>query len=343
MSDLTGKTVKSTYKDLLQVPNNNAGVDATMRTATDGEGTASALQVSTTGVKSSGTLEVGNLPTADPSKVGQLWNVGGFIIEGASPLQYDSGTGSFGFGGAHAPDHKYKFHGDLLIEDSTATEATLTVRQDGSLAATLRLEADSPTVVWKDDAAATDESFIHLGYGSGTLSLASYNDNGTLKNILVAFGTDGEIKMFNLPTTDPLDAGQLWIENNQVKVSTGSPVSRYLYDSGWVSSWGANTLGPNERGVVVMPTTVDGYFPFQVNVWWRSSSGSTVFEQLDSQPKLENGATLSSGLEVFYDSSTRELYIDTQDVALYGEVTGGGSTSNGAWSSGTNQIRVTIT
>lgn len=260
-------------------------------------------------------------------------------------LNYDSTTGFFGIGGAHDAGYKYKFHGDILVEDGTG-EATLTVQHTGgggSDAATLRLIADNPTLVWNDDAAAADESFIHLGYSAGVLALASYTDVPALKNIIMTWGTDGEISMFNLPTTDPLTAGQLWTDNNQVKVSTGSAVSRHLYDSGWVSSWGANTLGPNERGVVVMSTTVDGYFPFQVNVWWRSSSGSTVFEQLDSQPKLENGATLSSGLEVFYDSSTRELYIDTQDVALYGEVNGGGSTSNAAWTSGTNQIRVTIT
>ena len=67
-----------------------------------------------------------------------------------------------------------------------------------------------------------------------------------------------------------------------------------------------------------------------------------MFEQLDSQPKLENGATMSSGLELYYDSSTRKLYIDTQDLALYAEVPGGGSTTNGAWDSGTNEIRVII-
>ena len=55
---LTGKQIKDSYKDLLIVDNNNAGVDGTMRTISDGEGTASALQVSETGVQINGDLSV---------------------------------------------------------------------------------------------------------------------------------------------------------------------------------------------------------------------------------------------------------------------------------------------
>ena len=55
---LTGKKIKDSYKDLLIVDNNNAGVDGTMRTISDGEGTASALQVSEAGVQVNGDLNV---------------------------------------------------------------------------------------------------------------------------------------------------------------------------------------------------------------------------------------------------------------------------------------------
>ena len=54
---LQNKQISATYKDVLQVPNSNSGVDGTIRTVMDGEGTESALQVSTAGVKSTGTLE----------------------------------------------------------------------------------------------------------------------------------------------------------------------------------------------------------------------------------------------------------------------------------------------
>lgn len=47
MSELTGKTVASTYKDLLHMGNSNSGIDATVRYIQDGEGHQSGVGVST--------------------------------------------------------------------------------------------------------------------------------------------------------------------------------------------------------------------------------------------------------------------------------------------------------
>ena len=53
MADLTGKTVKSTYKDLLKISpdSDNSGLEGAMKNVTDGEGQSSALHMSTTKVK----------------------------------------------------------------------------------------------------------------------------------------------------------------------------------------------------------------------------------------------------------------------------------------------------
>lgn len=48
MADLTGQAIKNTYKDLLQVSNSNAGVDTTLRSVEDGEGTGTLVKLSTT-------------------------------------------------------------------------------------------------------------------------------------------------------------------------------------------------------------------------------------------------------------------------------------------------------
>ena len=56
MSTLDGKTIASTFKDLLQVSNNNVGVDETIRYIEDGEGTVTALAISTSMVELSGDL-----------------------------------------------------------------------------------------------------------------------------------------------------------------------------------------------------------------------------------------------------------------------------------------------
>ena len=51
MTALTGNTIATTYKDLLQVSNDNSGVDTTMRPISDGKGFDSALQISNAAVK----------------------------------------------------------------------------------------------------------------------------------------------------------------------------------------------------------------------------------------------------------------------------------------------------
>lgn len=56
MSTLDGKTIASTFKDLLQVSNNNVGVDETIRYIEDGEGTVTALAISTSMVELGGDL-----------------------------------------------------------------------------------------------------------------------------------------------------------------------------------------------------------------------------------------------------------------------------------------------
>ena len=54
MSTLTGKTVATTYRNLLQISNNNDGIDDTIRYIEDGEGTPSLLGLSTSGVQIDG-------------------------------------------------------------------------------------------------------------------------------------------------------------------------------------------------------------------------------------------------------------------------------------------------
>ena len=69
MATLTGKTIANSYKDLLQVSNSNSGVDGTLRAVEDGEGTSSALQISSSGVKSTGTLIAVNNTTVESIQI----------------------------------------------------------------------------------------------------------------------------------------------------------------------------------------------------------------------------------------------------------------------------------
>ena len=58
MADLTGNTIASTYKDLLQVSNSNSGIDSTLRVIEDGEGTESILSISSSAAKISSSSQL---------------------------------------------------------------------------------------------------------------------------------------------------------------------------------------------------------------------------------------------------------------------------------------------
>lgn len=55
-ADLTSRAMNQWYKDLLQVSNSNSGIDATLRAVSDGEGTDSALSLSSGKAKVTGAL-----------------------------------------------------------------------------------------------------------------------------------------------------------------------------------------------------------------------------------------------------------------------------------------------
>lgn len=67
MATLTGELISATYKDLLQISNANAGIDATLRTVSDGEATASVLQLSSAAMA----LLSGTFTIADGATIGQ--------------------------------------------------------------------------------------------------------------------------------------------------------------------------------------------------------------------------------------------------------------------------------
>ncbi len=109
MASLQGHTVKLTYKDILQVSNSNSGVDSSLRAVSDGEGTATPLELSTTEIRLNGQLwpsslgneaqvltthSDGTLYFADPSAGGasglnDLTDVTIAGVASSNVLQYD--------------------------------------------------------------------------------------------------------------------------------------------------------------------------------------------------------------------------------------------------------------
>tara|TARA_R110000764_G_scaffold27597_3_gene65195 strand:+ start:1415 stop:3061 length:1647 start_codon:yes stop_codon:yes gene_type:complete len=78
MTTFTGKTIANTYKDLLQISNNNAGIDTTLRNISDGEGTSSPLQLSNDTINLTGTIKLqGTTLTANVSALNNMADITG--------------------------------------------------------------------------------------------------------------------------------------------------------------------------------------------------------------------------------------------------------------------------
>jgi hypothetical protein len=105
MASLTGSSIASTYKDLLQVSNSNSGIDGTARVVSDGEDTASKLFLDTNRVgvgiaPTDGTLHV---HTATAGSVAPDGDADDLVVEnsasgGISILTPDANPGRLAFG-----------------------------------------------------------------------------------------------------------------------------------------------------------------------------------------------------------------------------------------------------
>ena len=242
--------------------------------------------------------------------------------------------------------YAHTIHGDVIIKDTNAgQEALLTLNSEGSDAqdlAALSLFGTSSVIVFQDTSTTTaGRNRQHIGMDNGSLNFAIYSDDGlTLHGIplKIAPGADPatqrNIIMEDLPATDPSVTNALWARGGQLMVS-GS--TRHVYDSGWVTQWGSTTLAANVFDAVTLPSDVDDYFPFQLNIWGRLASSPDTVYPID----ITAQATNTSGVQVAYDTSTRALTLYFQDNAGTWEVMSGLGTV-AAWGGSVDEIRVTI-
>ena len=142
MADLTGKRVMDTYKDLLQVSNSNSGLDGTLRSIEDGEGTVSAVSISSDALQVDNITINGNSIVSDdtngdlnltPNGSGDLvldglkWpqadGTADYVLktDGAGQLSWTENTG----GGASAID-------DLTDVTITSADSGDYIRYNGS-------------------------------------------------------------------------------------------------------------------------------------------------------------------------------------------------------------------
>jgi hypothetical protein len=158
MTTLTGSTIASTYKDLLQVSNSNSGIDATSRAVEDGEGTSSVLKLS----------------TSEVSLDGPLNEKRGSNIASASALDLEVATGNV-----------IDISGTTTIDSITLSDGhQRLVRFLGSLTLTAGEAIALPT--GSDIITEAGDFAIVTGYQAGTSKVSNYQraDGTALSRIL---------------------------------------------------------------------------------------------------------------------------------------------------------------
>lgn len=142
MASLTGQSIAGSYKDLLQVSNSNSGVDATLRPIEDGEGTASALNVSSGAVATFSSKPYLQYSTADETNYEVL--ALDKVSSGNGRIRvFKSGTGTYrGF------------------EVQTGGSASLTVASDQNVG----IGTTAPETKFTIDQTADDNAIRIYGY-----------------------------------------------------------------------------------------------------------------------------------------------------------------------------------
>jgi len=208
--DLTERTISSTYKDLLQVSNSNAGVDGTLRDVSDGEGTASKLQISDAGVASTGTFDVsGDTTLAGLSIGGVTLTVTGTelnVLDGIAALDTDiSSVSSSDDTLASAKAIKTYVDAEIGTHDADDLEGTTlasnvvssSLTSIGTLIDALEVSNASgdATVTIRSGVSGDKDSILklvqsgdigmHIAYDGGVDDLHIMHDNGTTKFVTI--------------------------------------------------------------------------------------------------------------------------------------------------------------
>ena len=161
MATLTGKSVASTYKDVLKInsASDNAGIDATLRAVEDGDATTSALKIS------SGAIQVDNIKI-DGNTISSEDANGDIAL-------MPNGTGKVGIG-VSDPDESLEISGSLkfgtddkYIYNSSGHKlmriraSGIVINEDGIYTCDFRVESDTSNTAFLVDASEA-VSYTHL-------------------------------------------------------------------------------------------------------------------------------------------------------------------------------------
>ena len=243
MATLTGKTIANTYKDLLQVSNENDGVDETMRTVSDGDGTNTALMLSNAGVNINGTFELnGEALTVNASAINNMADIGsatgiiavnsgnvyGRTLTAGTPVSITNANGTAGnptitlasiasVSGSYGPLTNFAVNDYGQIVSATAVSASVsipTVRANELIAQTLTLSSNA-SIVGNLNA---DGTFVVDGIVSAGSDVAVGGSLYVTSNVSVTGNLKSDFLYAVSASVDDLRTGTLSF--NEVSVST---------------------------------------------------------------------------------------------------------------------------
>lgn len=232
MATLTDRTLTSTYKGLLFVDNSGNGVDGTLRVVEDGEGTDSALQLSSTAMRVAGDLTVTGTTT--------LNGIAGAAFMTGADSSTDNAVVRFGgTGGATIQNSA------VIIDDSNVVTGITSLTVDN-------LNANGNSVISTD----TNGAINLTPNGSGAVAVSS--DLTMVDNKYLIAGSNSDIKIgYDEAGIDALQIGAN-IEGAALKLHLYADQSDDNADN-WlatVADGGVITLGSKISGSYVTHLTV---------------------------------------------------------------------------------------
>jgi hypothetical protein len=157
-------------------------------------------------------------------------------------------SGKVGIGGDADGTYKAKVTGDLLVSES-GDHTVLTVENtntSGANNSTILVTApQNATIQLKDtDTTSADTGIYNITSANGFFNVGHISDDGLTGTPILSLYPTGNVKIDQLPTSDPSTAGYLWNNGGVVAVSGSSGFSGGVskYDSGWVTTDGTTTV-----------------------------------------------------------------------------------------------------
>ena len=218
MATLTGKTIASTYKDLLQISNSNSGVDSTLRVVSDGEATDTVLYLSSAAAQITSDaklyfrdtgLYIASNADGDLDIVSDGTAIDSINIESAGGITLDAGTAGSGIAYEDDGDEMLRIHhssSDVIFQIKNDSKDLVVQQYDGY--EVVRFSDTRGRMYFYDEGGEyiqSDGTDLTLASGAD-IALTATNDVNIQANVGLTFGHASNQKIEGDGTDLAIDA-----------------------------------------------------------------------------------------------------------------------------------------